>query len=95
MFASVYSKCEEIGKNITQLYGPLGGTYFVMDFISKTLTDCRAMSINTEIGELQFLRKKTSNRHDIIKIGNIYFMLAGKLFGDSQSSEDFDDILLD
>ena len=39
-------------ESIAQLYGPFDGIYF------KTLTDCRVMSIITDICELLSLRKK-------------------------------------
>ena len=74
-------------ETIAQLYGPF----------YETLTDCRAMSINTEIRELLILRRKrqtvkSSRRH----CNGKYLFHAGiKSFSDSQGSEVFEDILFD
>ena len=42
------------------------------EFFFKTLTDCRAMSINTDIRELLILRKnvKPSHFHAVTEMGN-------------------------
>ena len=66
--------------------------------LQSYVTDCKAMSINTDILELLILRQKNfkpSHFHGVIKMGNICFMLERKSFSDLQSSEVFGDILFD